>query len=297
MTRELPDLAALTPSLLEIQQRWLHLGRPEQDALYATEFAEPFAALFRALPLHGAPENFLRPRALVSVLGFSWQPVALMAAWARPGQMLVLGTKESLSKRVGEEAVISLIARIAGIERDVIHPVEVGDPSETEIYRAVRDFLQRVDIPPRQIFVDPTGGKKSMSASTALAAFLAGAPLVYVDYGRYDAQKRIPVAGTEYPRLLANPLSVLGDLELQHVFAAFDRSDFAEALHVAQRLAERLYEPREAECIALLAEGYGAWDGFEFHKALERLEGAQEQINRFAEHGGWTWASRQKGGG
>ena len=50
-----------------------------------------FAPLFAGLPLHGAPAGFERPRALVSVLGFSWQPVALMAAWARPERMLAIG--------------------------------------------------------------------------------------------------------------------------------------------------------------------------------------------------------------
>ena len=90
------------PSLLEeVQQRWLApQPREKQDALYASEFAPAFAPLFAELPLHDAPDGFGRPRALVSVLGFSWQPVALMAAWARPERLLVIGTKESLSLKV-----------------------------------------------------------------------------------------------------------------------------------------------------------------------------------------------------
>ena len=80
----MPRSAVLSQALEEIQQRWLGLPREEQDELYAKEFGPQFAPLFAGLPLYNAPRDFERPRHLVSVLGFSWQPVALMAAWVRP---------------------------------------------------------------------------------------------------------------------------------------------------------------------------------------------------------------------
>ncbi len=289
-----PTIVVLPPELLKVQQCWLALGqekngRAQQDALYAGEFAVSFARLFAALPLHGAPAELERPRALVSILGFSWQPVALMTAWARPERLLVLGSDESLKVKVGEEGVLSIVARIAGISRDAVEAVRVGDPGEEDIYRAVRDFLRRSGIPPRRVFVDPTGGKKSMSASAALAGFLAGAPLVYVDYGEYHGPNRIPVAGTEYPRLLTNPLEVLGDLEMRDIFGAFNRSDFQEAGRLAERLVERLYEPREAECLVKLARGYGAWDRFDFPSAHRALGEARGVLDRFAGQDAWAW--------
>ena len=129
-----------------------------------------------------------------------------------------------------------------------------------------------------------------MSAAAALAGFLAGSPLVYVDYGQYHVANRIPVAGTEYPRLLGNPLEVFGDLELAEIFRAFNRSDFVEAEHLAERLAERLYEPREAEVLALLSRGYGAWDRFDFVNAERTLDDARERLARFSPRGRWAWA-------
>lgn len=289
-----PCLADLPPELVDLQQRWRGLDREQQDELYASEFGVRFAPLFAALPLHGAPHSLMgaKPRALVSVLGLSWQPVALMAAWCRPQQMLVLGTEDSLRLAPGGERVLSLIARIAAIPRDAIEPVRIGDPGEADIYRAVRDFLRRPGVQAREVFVDPTGGKKSMSASAALAGFLAGAPLVYVDYAEYHGPKRIPVPGTEYPRLLTNPLDVMGDLELHDVFRAFDRSDFQEAERLALKLAERLYEPREAQVLAKLAAGYGAWDRFDFPNARRALGEALAAIDRFAGQGAWSWAPR-----
>lgn len=292
---ERPRLVNLPSDLQAVQRRWLELKREEQDALYATEFAPGFASLFASLPLHGAPIDLERPLALVSVLGLSWQPVALMAAWARPEKILVLGTRESLGIQVGDEGVLSLIARIAGVSRDAIERVEVGDPGETDIYRAVRDFLHRSALPPRRVFVDPTGGKKSMSASAALAGFLSGTPLVYVDYGEYHGPRRIPIAGTEYPRLLTNPLSEFGDLEMRDVFAAFNRGDFHEAEMLAARLAGRLYEPREAECLTLLARAYGAWDRFDFKEAGIQLGAAIQAIDNHSRRGGWRWVAEIRG--
>ena len=285
---DMPQVS-LPDALQAIQQRWLTLPRKEQDELYAKEFAASFARLFAELPLYGASASLPKPRALVSVLGFSWQPVALMAAWCRPERMLLLGTEDSLNLKVPEESVLSMIARVADIDRNIIEIRRVGDPGEADIYRAVRDFLNS-GISGREVFVDLTGGKKSMSASAALAGFLAGAPLVYVDYGEYHGPNRIPVAGTEYPRLLTNPLDVLGDLELRDVFAAFNRSDFDEAEHLARRLSARLYEPREAEALAELAGGYAAWDRFNFVVSRERLSTADRVIVEFAGIGKWGWA-------
>lgn len=289
-----PVLAILSPELQSIQARWIALereknGRAQQDELYAKEFARPFIRFFADLPLHGAPADMQRPRALVSVLGLSWQPVALMAAWCKPERMLVLGTDKSLEMMAAGKSVLALVAHMAGISRDAIEHARVGDPGEADVYSAVRDFLRRSGIPARKIFVDPTGGKKSMSVSAALAGFLAGAPLVYVDYGEYQGPNRIPVAGTEYPRLLANPLEVMGDLELRDIFGAFNRSDFQEAERLAERLVERLYEPREAECLARLARGYAAWDRFDFGTAREALREARDMLDRFTGQGRWGW--------
>ena len=288
MMKDIPQVS-LPAELQSVQQRWRALSRTEQDELYAKEFAPPFARLFAELPLHGSPPSMRekKPRFLVSVLGLSWQPVALMAAWCHPERMLVLGTDESLNMRVAAEGVLSLISRLACIDRDIIEARNVGDPGEEDIYRAVRNFLSS-SVSPREVFVDPTGGKKSMSASAALAGFLAGTPLVYVDYTEY--QGRIPVPGTEYPRLLTNPLQVMGDLELRDIFAAFNRSDFSEAELLARKLAARLYEPRGAEALAELAGGYAAWDRFEFAEARDKLTKAESIIGGFAGTGNWSWA-------
>ncbi len=281
----------LTPELRSLRDTWRRLDRrDERNRFYARHLAAPLAGLFAKLPLHGAPAELerARPRALISVLGFSWQPVALMAAWCRPERMLVLGTEESLAVKVDGEGVLSLIARIAGVPRDAIHEEAVGAPEEREVYRIVRRFLDDSGIPARRVFIDPTGGKKSMSAAAALAGFVVGAPLVYVDY--HEENAGLPVPGTEYPRLLTNPLEVFGDLERRAAVDAFDGGDFHEAAERAERLTERLYEPREAECLAALARAYDAWERFDFDQARRELTKVRDTLDRFASQGRWGWA-------
>ena len=288
-----PVTVVLDEELRRLQERWLAAEKGKKDAIYLEDFAPRFVPLFAELPLHGAPADFPRPRALISLLGFSWQPVVLLAAWAKPQRLLILATEETAGRMAGGETVTDLIRRLANVPKERIRQHIVGPPEEIEIYRIVKkvigDLKARYGIEPREVYVDPTGGKKTMSAAAALAAFVAGCTLVYVDYTRYDPSARAPVPGTEYPRLLANPLEVFGDQEMRDISAAFSRGDYSEAARLAERLASRLYEPREAETLKFLAEGYAAWDRFDFQTALNSLEKAYQHAQRFGGRGRWHW--------
>ncbi|MBW2037262.1 MAG: TIGR02710 family CRISPR-associated protein [Deltaproteobacteria bacterium] len=285
-------IADLPPNLKSLQGKWIEARREERDIIYAREFGPAFIPLFARLPLHGWTNERPQFKALISILGFSWQPVALMAAWAQPEQMLILGTPDSLGMKVGGESAVDLVSRLSGIPRACILARQVEDPAELEIYQEVRDFVRRHGFRPHEIAVDPTGGKKSMSAPAALAGFLAGAWIIYIDYARYHPKRRIPIPGTEYPRLLHNPLEVFGDIEFDQVKQAYRRGSYDQAYHVAKTLATRLYQPREAEALALLAQAYGAWHRFDFKNACETLEKLRRHLEQFAHFGSWPWARK-----
>ena len=131
-----------------------------------------------------------------------------------------------------------------------------------------------------------------MSASAALAGFLIGAFIVYVDYAKYDPDTRSPLPGTEYPRLLRNPLEEFGEIEFLRFWDHFKEGHYGIAAYIAHSLAERLYEPREAESLALLAEGYDAWQRFRFDRAYDKLKELQSYLSRFARMGRWPWAAQ-----
>ncbi len=158
------------------------------------------------------------------------------------------------------------------------------------IYREVRRFVDRHRLGPREVAIDPTGGKKSMSAAASLAGFLINAWIVYVDYREYLPKSRIPLAGTEYPRLLSNPLESFGDLDLDRIKEAYTRGNYEAASELANILATRLYEPREAEALDFLSRAYGAWHRFDFEKARETLQRLKNHLTRFAPAGKWSWS-------
>jgi len=243
--------------------------RVAKDDIYRERLAQPIADQFRAFgrTAEGNYPNHLPTKNLISVAGFSWQPVVLMAAHLQPERMLVIGTKESLDPETVGWSIKELIARIAGIPADSVFARPVGDPLELGVYEAVKIFLE--EAPPGRTVVDPTGGKKTMSAAAAVAGYLYDADLVYVDYGDYTGN--VPVPGTEFPRAMANPLTVFGDLELRRIRRAFNRGAFVDAASTAMRLA-REHQIEEASLLALLATAYGAWDAFNVADALDTLD-------------------------
>lgn len=287
-----PITAKLTEKLKLIQKKWLESDRQTQDVIFYREFAPGFAPLFAELPLHGWIGERTRFKAIISVLGYSWQPVALMAAWAKPDYVLLIGSKESLNMRVDGDSVQDAIKRISEFPDNLLGFRQIEAEDELDIYQAVRNFIKDYHLKSHEIAVDPTGGKKSMSISAGLAGFLSGAWIVYVDYGEYHPIKRIPVAGTEYPRLLDNPLEVFGDLQFQRIWEAFRTGNFDEAGHIAKDLSLKLYESREADAFVLLARGYGAWHKFQFDTALNSLERFKEHLGRFARLGRWLWCEK-----
>ncbi len=286
-----PVVAKLTKELLNTREKWLSSGRECQDAIYYREFAPDFVPLFARLPLHGCldPPDI---KALICVLGLSWQPAALMSAWANPDHVMLLGTEESLGKAVDGDGVLDAVINASDLTRDRFSVFRIeGDP-ELEIYRKVRTFIERHNLKPHEIAVDPTGGKKSMSLSAGLAGFLCGAWILYVDYKSYHDEKRLPLAGTEFPRLLQNPLRVFGDLEFDKIWKSYRNGSFEAAASLAEDLAGKLYEPKEAEALKCMARGYGAWHGFNFAAAIKQLEMLKEYIGRFGRIGRWAWGER-----
>ncbi len=282
-----------TDSTLEkLQREWLSLkekGRVVQDEFYASDFAPAFIPYFVQLDLKAAPAEFQRPKFLISVLGLSWQPVALMAAWCQPEHCLILGTSDSfLQPKGSSEKPLERISRLAQLPLSNIEWHEVDDNEEWEIYRAVKEFLRKYRVGPREAALDITGGKKSMSSSAALAGFLTGCPIVYVDYAEYV--ERIPLAGTEFPRLLSNPLEIFGDVEMENIKSAFSRGDFGEAERRSSELAGRLYSPRKAELFARLSRAYGEWSGFRFSSAASAMNEARATLQQFKHQQRWDWA-------
>lgn len=233
---------------------------PGRDAWYAQEFFPEFAPVFAAKQLKGAPGLFVKPTHLVSLLGLSWQPVALLARWVRPERMLIIATLRSANHPVGREASLDVVRRWSGVDIKAIDVRIVEADDEVSIYGAVKEAIARWGVDPVRVAIDATGGKKSMSVAAGLAAYYRGAPLLYVDYEEYEDE---PLPGTEYPRLLADPFAVLGELKRDKFVAAFNACQFGRASTLLGELGPHVSDPERLEVLRQLTDAYLAWTRFD----------------------------------
>ena len=279
----------------EALEKWKQARREDRDKIYADIILPIFKEEFASKPLEGWPYDE-KPEidALISVLGFSWQPLVLMSIWINPKYLLVIGTEESISIKVNGKTIADLVSELAGIPRSEIELFRSGD-NELEIYRKVKEFVTRKNVEHGKIAVDLTGGKKYMSAVTALAGFLTGCLLMYVDYKEYDPSLRAPLPFSEYPKLIHNPLDIFGDTEKEKIISAFNSGKFDLAHDLAKDLTERLYDTREIEVLRKLALAYKNWHGFNFEGAFKQLESAKKTLDRFeiAVRERWFWYTKR----
>ena len=173
-------------------QKWVELSRSgnarEAESFYFEELFEPVIEQFTRKYIEDRPGELL-----VSLLGFSPEPIILTAKAIRPETHLII------SNPVKEEVVDILNQYLDG---DFKLVVLERDDFKT-IYKTIKETLS--DYPTRNITIDITGGKKSMVASAAIFGKDYGSRIVYVDFSEYLRDIRKPMPGTEYLNLVYDP--------------------------------------------------------------------------------------------
>lgn len=131
---------------------------------------------------------------LVSLLGYSPEPIILTAKALRPDTHLII------SNPVRED-IVKILDKYLGNEYKLV--ILQKDDFKT-IYKTIKESLS--DYPTRNITIDITGGKKSMVASAAIFGKDYGSRIVYVDFAEYLKDLRKPIPGTEQLNEVYNPL-------------------------------------------------------------------------------------------
>lgn len=122
---------------------------------------------------------------LVSLLGFSPEPIILTAKAINPETHLILSNPV-------KPDIIQILDQY--LDKDYKLVILESDDFTT-IYRTIKESLN--DYPTRNITIDITGGKKSMVASAAIFGKDYGSRIVYVDFTKYLKDLRKPIPGTE----------------------------------------------------------------------------------------------------
>jgi CRISPR-associated protein (TIGR02710 family) len=240
--------------------------REEADQFYFNSMFED--VINRFLPKSKGLEKY---RFLISLLGFSPQPVILFIRAIKPEKVLFVHSEET-------ESYLDVIQQWTGLKLAQVVKEQVDSSDPTDVYKAIKEFV--VSRNPREILLDITGGKKAMVGGAAMAGNLLGIDTGYVDNERYLPDLRQPEPGSEYPNILKNPFYVLGDIELEKAKEAFNQCNFSRCLDILNCLEERIEDIWGIRKFKSLAEAYIEIDAFNFSKALVLIE---EFLKKYSE--------------
>ncbi len=213
--------------------------------------------------------NLKKYQHLISLLGFSPEPVILFIRATNPEKVLFIHSEET-------EHSLDLIQRWTGLTLSKVVKTLVDSSDPTGVYRAIKDFVKGKA--PRSILIDITGGKKSMVGGAAMAGNLLNIDTGYVDYEKYINGLREPEPGTEYPIILKNPFQVFGDLDLEKAKEAFNRCDFDRCLNILTELDQKAEDIWGIRKLILLTKAYQRFDSFHFEEASDLI---QEYLQRW----------------
>jgi len=214
--------------------------------------------------LHGT-SDLSRFRYLVTLVGFSPEPVVSVIEACAPERVLFICTPESEEKL--DTILPSTGLAVSRIEKRVVEGTDTAG-----VYRAIRDFVKSV--PPEAAACDITGGKKAMTAAAAMAAALTGIAMIYVDYAAYDEKARRPRPGTERVVRIENPYTVFGDVELEKALSRLRHHDYEGALVLLEDLETKVDALERIRSLRIYVEALCAWDRFDYAVAREGLAAA-----------------------
>lgn len=172
--------------------QWLDLSRTghssEAEKFYYTNIFDSVIERFKNLYSESR-----RGELLVSLLGFSPEPIILTAKALNPETHLII------SNPVKEEIINILDSYLGSSYKLVI----LENDDFNSIYKTIKESLS--DFPTSNITIDITGGKKSMVASAAIFGKDYGSRIVYVDFSEYLKDLRKPIPGTEFLNVVYDP--------------------------------------------------------------------------------------------
>ncbi|MBO3097849.1 hypothetical protein [Gelidibacter pelagius] len=130
---------------------------------------------------------------LISILGFSPEPIILTANAVKPIKHYIITTEH-------KDEVIN---RVEEFVQDEFNLITISDTSFNTIYKSLKEILYQIESP--KITIDITGGKKSMVAAAAIFGKDYRCKITYVDFDDYIKELRKPVPGSEVLNVVYDP--------------------------------------------------------------------------------------------
>lgn len=203
---------------------------------------------------------------LIVSVGTSYEPIVLNISLLKPTQILFLYTDKT-------KKYLDKIVKTCKLELSSILMRRVHDTNPLDIYREIKHAYLEWEQPDR-MYIDFTGGTKSMSAAAAMAGAMVNVRLVYIGTSDYLADFRKPKPGSEEFHYIANPLRVFGDLEIEKSVILFEEKNYAGAREKLADLKECVPDPsirQQLDFLYLLACAYEEWDALDFSAANKSM--------------------------
>ena len=214
---------------------------------------------------------------LFSTLGESPHPVILAILAVNPAEKVFLfHTKET-------ERFVDYVASESGLPHTKCKPILIDGSNVADLYGKMKDLY--LDYKDKEIAIDITGGKKTMSSGAAMAGFVMNADIFYIDNHGYDSALRRPKPGGEFLYRVNNPLEVFGDIELKSAVQLFNNYNYERAVEILKRIEVSVHDERPVILIRLLAETYRYWDELQFDEARKCMNKLIRDTKRYGRSG------------
>jgi len=208
---------------------------------------------------------------LILTLGTSYEPLVLSISALKPEKVLILFTEET-------RKLLDNVIEFTQLRPSQYTFAEIDSENPLKLYQTIKTAYEEWKRP-KNIYVDFTGGTKSMAAGCAMAGHAIGAQLIYVA-GDYIPTLRKPRPGSEKLYFIDNPYTVFGDLERTQAIYLFNNMDYTSAGIIFQELDQKVPGTREYEALSYLASAYNAWDSLNIKNAKADLQACYDIISR-----------------
>ncbi len=200
--------------------------------------------------------------AMVLTLGTSYEPLVLSISVLKPKKVLILYTDKSHN-------LLDDVIEFTKLKPSQYVATDVDAENPLQLYRKIKNAYERWGRP-KNIYVDFTGGTKSMAAGCAMAGSAIGAKLIYIA-GNFLTDLRKPEPGSERLYYIDDPYAVFGDLEREQAILLFNNMDYVSACRIFEELEQRVPGTKEYSALKYISRAYNAWDSLDINGAAENL--------------------------
>ncbi len=207
--------------------------------------------------------------AMVLTLGTSYEPIVLSILALKPKKLLILYTEKSFK-------LLDDVIENTKLKPTQYMASEVDAENPLQLYQKIKEIYEKWGRP-KDIYVDFTGGTKSMAAGCAMAGSTIGAKLIYIG-GEFLTDLRKPKPGSEKLCYIDDPYTVFGDLEREQAISLFNKMDYISAYRIFEELDKRVPGTKEYSALKYLSKAYNAWDSLDISDAVSNLSKCCEII-------------------